>query len=360
MRIQPVASPSAIQTPQTTNNSDSRQRAIQSFNQGASVSHNPQVQNQSAVTPEEMVAIRQTTTNETSEVVDPTSQESIAEASTAPESAAEDTKPPQQSPEEMALSRQFAQLARQEKALRAKVQAQEQSFKLKEAELRAKEAALQSKPETDLSGYISRDRLKNDPLSVLAEAEISYDSLTQQILNHQPVNPQVQAYINKMEARLEAMEKANEAQAKGQTEAQQAQYKAAINQITTDAKNLISTDPTFETVKATNSVRDVVELIERTFQEEGVIISVEDAAQQVEDYLVEEGYKLARLTKIQKRLQAASTPSATQTAAKTPPAQTKQSQPMKTLTNATSSTRKLSAKERAIARANGYTGDFST
>jgi hypothetical protein len=73
-------------------------------------------------------------------------------------------------------------------------------------------------------------------------------------------------------------------------------------------------------------------------------MSVEEAAQQVEDYLADEAFKLSRLGKIQKRVQQAAQPKVLQ---KTQAAQQTQTQ-MKTLTNATSSTRKMSSRERAI------------
>ncbi len=94
--------------------------------------------------------------------------------------------------------------------------------------------------------------------------------------------------------------------------------------------------------------RDVVDLIEKTFKEDGILLTEDEAAQQVEDYLTEEAYKLANLKKIQKRLQTSSASTSTSAtpakSAETP----KQSQPMKTLTNAVGTSRQLTSKERAI------------
>jgi hypothetical protein len=65
----------------------------------------------------------------------------------------------------------------------------------------------------------------------------------------------------------------------------------------------------------------------------------------VEDYLVDEAVKLANIGKIKKRLSTAPAVPA-KTEKQTPT--NKQPQTMKTLTNATASTRQLSARERAL------------
>ena len=124
-------------------------------------------------------------------------------------------------------------------------------------------------------------------------------------------------------------------------------YKQAITQIRSDTKKLVTASEEFEAIANTNSVDDVVELIERTFKQDGTLLTVEEAAKQVEDYLVEEAFKLTKLKKIQQRLATAQKPAEP----KLEP--TKQPQTMKTLTNAVSSPGKLSVRERAIAAFKG-------
>ena len=248
------------------------------------------------------------------------------------------------SEEVKAVDPAYEQLARRERALRAKARQQEAAFKAKEAALAAKEAELAAKA-PDLSKYISVDDLKNQTLLKLAEAGISYDDITQAVLNQTPTDPRLEATISKLEAKIRQLEEANETVSKNMTAQQQAQYDAAVKQIRDDAKRLVDSDSNFETIKATNSVSDVVELIEETFKKDGTLLGVEEACQLVEDYLLEEAMKLTRIEKIKKRIsqpaQAVNTPKTQQPAPKQP-------QAMKTLTNATSSQRPLSAKERAI------------
>lgn len=347
MNIKPVAHPSEIK--QTTgNNTEARAKAIAAFTQSASPQPQSQVvQNQNNITPEEMSAIvpRQEDT-----VEDTTLQatETTEETSVTPEA------PKVETPEEMAMSRQFAQLARQEKALRAKAQQQEQAYKAREAALAAREAELNAKSQTskvDMSNYISKDMLKQDVMSTLEDLGITYDDITQQAITRQPIDPTLKRTINQFRDEIQTL-KAELAEAKtAQINSQTESYKAAVKQLEVEAKNLVTADPvTYEAIAKTGTVREVVKLIEDTYKKDGILMSVEDAAKEVEEYLVEENYAMAtKIEKIKKRMQTASTTPATPKTEQTPVKTTqKQTQPMKTLTNATSSTRQMSAKERAI------------
>lgn len=337
MKVVPVGGHITSTQAQTTA-PDSRQRAINAFNQAQQAP----VTNPSSVSPEEMTALkpRQNDTNQVleSKAADtPATTEAPAEAPKAPETPAEDPN----------LSRQFAQLARQEKALRARAQQQDQAIRAKEAALAEREAAIAAKAQqVDLSKYVPIERIKEQTLAVLAEAGVSYDQVAERMINQVPTDPRIEATINrlaeqnaKLEAKLADFEKS-------QVTNSQAQYDAAVKQITADTKALVSKDPSYEMIKASGAIKDVVELIEETYKKDGILLTVEEAAQEVEDYLVEEASKFAKLSKVQKRLQPVAPP-VTTTAAQTPPAQPQQPQ-MRTLTNATSSTRKLTARERAI------------
>ena len=97
--------------------------------------------------------------------------------------------------------------------------------------------------------------------------------------------------MQKMQERLDSFEK-------NQVESQTSSYNAALKQIERDTQSLVSTDPeTYEMIKSTGSVKDVVELIEATYKEEGRLMTVEEAAQEVEEYLADEAWKLAQTKK---------------------------------------------------------------
>ena len=238
------------------------------------------------------------------------------------------------------LSSQYATLARKEKALRL----QQQQMKARELALKAQEDALKApaKPSFDESKYVPRDRLTQDPFTVLNELGLTYDQLTEMALN--APKPEQMAIMNEMKAlksEIAALKGEQEKSSKSFEEKEKLQYTQAMNQIRNEVNHLVSVDPQFETIQATGSVGDVVELIERTFNEDGVLMSVEDAASQVEDYLVEAAMKLSRIKKIQQRLAPKAAPAQKNT--------TQSQQPqLKTLTNSVSSSRQLSAKERAL------------
>jgi len=331
MKVIPVASPAAI-PPQGTPESVRTARAVAAFN-GA----NAEVAQQSA----HSVDQNNVSAEELSAIVPPTQEQPEEVLETAPEAVQEE---PVKEEVPEAVKRQFAQLARQEKALRAKAQQQDKALKAREAALAEREAAI--KPQ-DMSEYAKLSDLRRDPLAFLEKAGVTYDQLTNELLNPAPKNPHYEAKIDDMQSKIDALMERLEAGNKSQVENQQQQYQAAINQITLDAKALIKSNPIeFEAIAKTNSVRDVVELIEQTYAKDGIVLSVEEAAQEVENYLVEESFStVSRIDKIKKRL-AQNTASSAKTEAKSQA--TPQKPQMKTLTNAASSSRQLSAKERAI------------
>lgn len=242
---------------------------------------------------------------------------------------------------EAPLSSQYAQLARKEKAIRMQAQElkrQQDAFKQREDAIKAKEAEMQS-------NYVPKERLAKDPWSVLNENNISYEQLTQEALNApSPEARAQQQVIARLEAKIQALEDGQTSSKKSYEDSQKQQYTQAVNQIRNDAKALVATGDAFETIRVTNSHDDVVDLITKTFEKEGVLLSVEEAAVAVEEYLVEEAMKVARLSKIQQRLK----PQAASPGASAPTKEPRQQQPMKTLTNATGAARQLTAKERAV------------
>lgn len=337
MKISPVAGAGAIQdlsTPEAVRTA----RAVAAFNKGQSskasqTSGTPPI-NQNAVSAEDLSAIQPPTQElSTEQPVETNVEESTAE-----------TKPK----EDPALSRQFAQLARQERALRAKAQQQEQSFKARLAELEAREAKLTAQPQFDPKEYIPKSRITQDALSVLEESGVSWDQLTQDAINRQPTDPRMQRMVQEQAEKIAKLEAAIEQGNKNAVDRDQAGRQAAIKQISTDAKNLIKSDPVaYEAIAKTGTVKEVVDLITKTFDRDGILLSVEEAAEEVENYLVEENYKMSTsINKIKQRMAAANASQSTSDV-KTQ-ATNKQQQTMKTLTNATASSRQLSAKERAI------------
>ncbi len=338
MKVTPVTGPGAINAHQESD-AQRTARLTEKFTQILTKQGQPPQQqehpvpNANQVAVEDLSAIQQ-------------SKPSLSDNKTAVSAEITEDTETQQTVKDPESERRFVQIARQERALRAKAQQQDKTFKEREAALQAREAALAPQ---DLSNYVSKDQIRQDALSVLEENGVSWDALTDQVVNRQPTDPRVNSHISRLEAKILELEKANVTSRQSQEQQQQASYQAAVKQIRTDATNLVNSDPEFETVKAKGAVKDVVELIERTYAKDGVVLSVEEAAKEVEEYLVNEAVKDYNINKIKQRI-AASNASKTTSETKT---QSPQQTQMKTLTNATSSTRPLTSRERAIMAAEG-------
>ncbi len=276
-----------------------------------------------------------------------TSQETITETQPAPEATpAAETKPAPN------LSSQYAQLAKQEKMIRAA----QAALKRDQAAFKAAQDAAKAPAPTlyDQTRHIDREALKSDPFKVLADLGLTYEQLTQQAMNA-PSTEQVQyqATINELRSQINELKQAQEKVNKTFEETQTQSYQQALNQIRSDARKLVNSDPAFETIKTTGSINEVVELIEKTFREDKdeygnpVLLTVEEAAKLVEDEISERLYTYAnRVDKIKKRF---NSPAAPAGAPVTKQLQSEPKQPQRpTLTNQIATSGKLSSKERAV------------
>lgn len=350
MRVSNVASPHAVQQV-NSNPAAQKARAVEAFKRGAPLSEAPAQQtsqqqaglNPNNISPEEIGAVKQTKSEPPENI-----NELATSEDTTPESTPVETKSEQKIEKDPALSRQFAQLARQERQLRAKVQAEMKAIETQKAELAAQQAAIKAKESEYSQGYISRDQLKSETLRILAESGVDTQGLYNQMTEYQlnPTDPRVDSTIKQLQSQIKGLEAKLEEGKQQQADSQQQAYKAAVKQIETDVRNLVTMDPQFEAIKATRSIPDVVELIEETYKKDGYLMSVEEACDEVEKYLVDEAMKITRIGKIKRQLEQAGQPKSNEMKTQANP---KQTQPtMKTLTNAAASTRKLTAKERAV------------
>lgn len=179
------------------------------------------------------------------------------------------------------LSPQMAALAKQRRALQAK-----------ERELAEREKKLQE-PRADA---VDLFRLKTEPLSVLLEAGVTYDQLTEAILADQNGNS---PELRKLQAKLAEMEeKVTQTFAERDRQAEQ----AALADMRKDADRLVREGDTYEMVRETGSVPLAINLIERTYRETGEVMDVTEALSLIEDELLERGTKLANLGKVRGKL----------------------------------------------------------
>lgn len=238
-------------------------------------------------------------------------------------------------------NQEFDVWARKEKQMRA------QQRKLSE-----ERDALKARITEYETGYIPKSRLASDPWSVLSEAGLTQEQLTEQLLNQPDLNdPATRMLMNKIK-QLEAKQTAAERAAQDSV---QQQYKQAISQITNEVKMLVDAEADYETIKSTGMHDAVVELIEQTYQSSGTLMDIAEAAKQVENYLVEEAFKLAQLGKVKSRL-APSPAAAPDSAPKS--ADTKM---LETLTNniPTPAPKRLSEKERRARALAAFAGKLN-
>lgn len=209
-------------------------------------------------------------------------------------------------------------------------------------EIEAERTQLKSKISEYETGYIPKQRLTEDPFGVMTEAGLSYEKLTEMLLNSPNMNdPTTRALF----AKVKALEDKQTQVARAQEEAQQRQYQDAVKQISNEVKMLVASSADFETIKEVGMEEAVTELIEQTYNSEGYLMDIEEACKQVEEHLLAEGERFAKLNKVQSRLKPK-----TEEPVSSPTE--KQSQAPKTITNALNAqpTKRLSEKER-IARA---------
>ena len=331
MKVTPLYAPQApsVNNAQSVPQVSARDRAIAKLME--SPAQSAPVPNPTSISPEEMGAVMSKPSESKA------SESTTGQSDTSVESKSSDSKAEPKVSEET-LSSQYAILARKEKALRQR----EQQLKAKEASMTPEQPKEAAKPSQDLSKFVDKDRLVQDPFTVLQELGLTYDKLADLAVN--APKPEQIALNNEIKAL-----KAQIAELKGETEStkkifderDKQQQDMAMKQLRMEAKAIIDNNPNFETVKATGSMEDVIQLMNDSLEKDGIYLSVEEAAQQVEDYLVEEALKLTKLSKIQSKLQPAKPAEEKKTE------EPKQTQ-LKTLTNSVASSRPLTARERAV------------
>lgn len=331
-----VAPPQAQAQPQTS----ARERAIAMIQEAGAKNAQPQesttVQNASKVSPEELNLV-----SKPSEPKRTTSQTNTSESQVQSEQA-----PAAPEPKSDSLNSQFALLARKEKSLRAQAQAQASELKAKEQAIFAREEALKAKEAEYATNYIPKSKLKLDPLSVLTAEGVSYDELTQAILNpRQAQDPRIVAELEQLKAEVKKSQDLQEQTRKAYEDQQKQVYQQAVNQIHKDAVALVNSDSSFETIKATGNAKEITRLIEKVYHKDGIMLTVEEAAREVEEHLVEKySGVVSRVEKLKARL----SPKEQLAQQSQEPKQPQQEQTMKTLTNAVNASKTISARDRAI------------
>lgn len=235
----------------------------------------------------------------------------------------------------------FQALARREKAMRNKIRESEAELAKYKAQATELEQAKLREEQYKSEAQKRDERLKTDPIGFLTEQGYTTDQITQAMLNQPgPESQMIKALSEKIARLEESQQKEIERQQKDATE----NYNNALKTIQRNVDSLVASNPEFETIKASEAQKSVTNYIEKVWKAEGIMLDVEDAAKEIEDYLTDQAINLAKLKKVQGKLKPAA-PAAPKAAVPAPAATAK---PV-TLTNKVAqNTRPLSARERAI------------
>jgi hypothetical protein len=223
--------------------------------------------------------------------------------------------------EEERLASKFAALSKREKQLRERE-------KLLNAKLEAEKQKWESETSEKLKSTVSVEELRNDPLSAIEKAGLTFEQFAQIILNDgKPTTEMMLSQAEKkMLSKIEDLER--KLQEKDQMGEKQREEAAKQNMLS-DIQTLVESDNKYEFIKANEAFDLVIDTMERhynkTMEEEGEgrILSIQEAADAVEAYFEQEAEKLLKLQKVQSKFK---------------PAQAKpQSKTAPTLSNAVSS-----------------------
>jgi hypothetical protein len=209
------------------------------------------------------------------------------------------------SQEAVTLSPQLTALARREQKFRQ----QEQAFKAERAKFEAEKLEVAGlKP--------LKEKLAAKDYSALEELGIDYNEYTEYLLNKPEADKPENKALSELREELNSFKE-------NQKKNEEKQYEATVSQYRNDIKALVAKDPQFESIKESGAEEHVLQHILSTFEEDGEVLSVEEAAREVEEQIIEDALKLAKLSKVQAKMAPEK---------KTLPPPTKQSTGLRTLT----------------------------
>jgi hypothetical protein len=187
--------------------------------------------------------------------------------------------------EEVQLSPKLTAIARKEQAQRAK----EKAFA-------DKERSFSEKMSDAEKFHALKKRLADKDYTALDELGISYEEYVKHEINKESSKDPAQAKVKELEERLEALQKAQEEKEVQDYETNQSLWKQEI-------KKAVDENPEFSTIKDLGAYEIVLQHVNDSFEEDGVELTVEEAAKEIEEALVAKAEKFASVTKIKNKAQ---------------------------------------------------------
>lgn len=185
--------------------------------------------------------------------------------------------------EEIQLSPKLTAIARKEQAQRAK----EKAFAEKERSFGEKMSDAEK-------FHALKKRLSDKDYSALDELGISYEEYVKHEINKESSKDPAALKVKELEERLEALQKAQEEKEVSDYETNQSLWKQEI-------KKTVDENPEFSTIKDLDAYDIVLQHVNDSFEEDGVELSVDQAAKEIEEALVAKAEKFASVTKIKNK-----------------------------------------------------------
>jgi len=197
------------------------------------------------------------------------------------EQKAEETKAPEQDP-------RIVELERKELAIR------QQTLKMQRIKQELEQMQKQSE------GRLSAEEWKKKFLEDPTQLGIDYQDMADKYLT-QP--SEEKKMISSLQREIEGLRSQYQQQMQQLEQAQKQAYENAVRQLESDTKSLIASKASeFEAISVLGREQDVVDLIKSTYEKEQVLMSVEQAARQVEQRLIDEALKYAGLSKVKAKI----------------------------------------------------------
>ena len=184
--------------------------------------------------------------------------------------------------ESVTLSPKISAIARKEQAQRQR----EQALKQREKDLADKIAKAEKYDQL-------RGKLEAKDYSAADELGMSYEEYTQYLLNKQASTDPTEQRFRKIETENETLKRALEEKETQEYQANQALWREAISKA-------VAENDEFSTIRELKAESTVLQHINDSFEEDGVELTVEQAAKEIEEALVKRAEKLSSISKLKK------------------------------------------------------------
>ena len=184
--------------------------------------------------------------------------------------------------ERSAFSKQFANLARQERRFRD----QKQQFKGIE------------KKATELDGL--QQLAKENPIEFLDRFGISYDALTRRVINDG--NVAIEDVVAQQAKEIESLKEINRKSAEDrENRHKKREYEETYNGFIDKIHNFVENNDKYEMIKANNAYNTVYEVMQEQYAIDGTVLEYDQAADMVEQYYEDEAERYFKSSKLRDR-----------------------------------------------------------